>query len=106
VTLISLGFWIDIRPFQDQVSPGAEIAEGDFLLLPSGDDDWSRNFVPSGSRSILFDRCGTYHEPCSKKTETFLFGGISPPNKITLSPRPPRLCGEIVILDRYNIKCK
>jgi len=32
--------------------------------------------------------------------ETFLFGGLSPPNRKMTSLRPRRLCGEISILDK------
>jgi hypothetical protein len=49
VTLISLGFWIDIRPFQDQVSPpGAEIAEGDFSSAPIGRRRLEQKLRPFG----------------------------------------------------------
>src|SRR4030042_1309128 len=54
VTLISFGFWINFRPFQHQVSPQRRGGRRGrfFLLLQSGDGDWSRNSVPSGLRSI------------------------------------------------------
>jgi hypothetical protein len=32
--------------------------------------------------------------------ETFLFGGLSPPNKKIIPLHPRRLCGEISILDK------
>jgi hypothetical protein len=34
--------------------------------------------------------------------ETFLFGGLSPPNRKMTSLRPRRLCGEISILDKSD----
>ena len=36
-------------------------------------------------------------------TEAFLFGGLSPPNKKSVSPRPLRLCVENPILDKSEI---
>jgi hypothetical protein len=36
--------------------------------------------------------------------EGFLFGGLSPPNKKITSLRPRRLCGEISILDKNELK--
>jgi hypothetical protein len=36
--------------------------------------------------------------------EGFLFGGLSPPNKKITSLRPRRLCGEISILDKNDIR--
>jgi hypothetical protein len=36
--------------------------------------------------------------------EDFLFGGLSPPNKKITPLRPLRLCGEISILDKNDIR--
>jgi len=43
--------------------------------------DWIRNVILSGLRSESFHGHGIVQEPCPKRTEAFLFGGISPPNK-------------------------
>ena len=43
--------------------------------------DWIINSLLSGLRSSLLGGYGSYYELCIKGTETFLFGGISPPNK-------------------------
>jgi hypothetical protein len=100
--LILLDFSINIHPSQNQVHRrGAEIAEGYFLLIQSGDGDWIKSLFPSGLRWKSFDGCGTYQEPCPGRTEAFLFGGISPPNKKTSSLCPRRLGGENFILDKH-----
>jgi len=97
-----LDFSINIHPSQNQVHRrGAEIAEGYFLLIQSGDGDWIKSLFPSGLRWKSFDGCGTYQEPCPGRTEAFLFGGISPPNKKTSSLCPRRLGGENFILDKH-----
>jgi len=54
----------------------------------------------------LFDAYGTYQEPCPERTEGFLFGGISPPNKKIYSQRPQRLGGENLILDKHDVTHK
>jgi hypothetical protein len=35
--------------------------------------------------------------------ESFLFGGLSPPNRKVIPLRPPSLCGEISILDKSEV---
>jgi hypothetical protein len=57
------------------------------LLIQSGDGDWIRNSLPPGLRMSFFDGYGSYCELGIRTTGTFLFGGISPPNKNFL------LCG-------------
>jgi len=69
-------------------------------MIQSGDDDWIINSIPSGRRSNPLDGYGTYYEARIERTETFLFGGLSPPNKKITSLRPRRLCGENPILDK------
>jgi hypothetical protein len=101
LALILLDFSINIHPSQNQVHRGgAEIAEGYFLLIQSGDGDWIKSLFPSGLRSKLFDGYGTYQEPCRGRTEALLLGGISPPTK-TSSLCPRRLGGENFILDKH-----
>ena len=47
---------INICLFQNQAHRrDAEIAEGDYFLIQSGDADCIRSFIPSGSRSGSFD---------------------------------------------------
>jgi hypothetical protein len=56
-------------------------------MIQSGDDDWIINSIPSGRRSNPLDGYGTYYEARIERTETFLFGGLSPPNKKITSLR-------------------
>ena len=81
-----MDFSINIRLFQNQVHRrGAEIAEKHFFLIQSRlGRDWIRNLIPSGLRSESLDGYGIGQEPCPERTQAFLFGGISPPNKKVL----------------------
>jgi len=106
LALILLDFSINIRPSQNQVHRrGAEIAEGYFLLIqPREARGWIKTLFPSGLRSKSFDGYGIYQEPCPRRTEGFLFGGISPPNKKTSSLCSRRLGGENFILDKHEVR--
>jgi len=56
---------------------------------------------PFGNRfQVAFHGYGTAKNSCSDTKESFLFGGLSPPNKKITSLRPRRLCGENSILDK------
>jgi len=102
--LILLDSSINIHPSQHQVHRrGAEIAKGYFLLIqPREARGWIKSLFPSGLKSKSFDVYGTYQEPRPGRTEAFLFGGISPPNRKTSSLRPRRLGGENFILDKHE----
>jgi hypothetical protein len=59
-----------------------------FILIQSGDGDWTRNFVPAWRQAGLRDEgrhalmaYDTFQELCPKRTGSFSFGGISPPNE-------------------------
>jgi len=51
---------------------------------------------------VAFHGYGTAKNACSDTKESFLFGGLSPPNKKITSLRPRRLCGENSILDKND----
>jgi hypothetical protein len=49
---------------------------------------------------VVFHSYGAAKNACSDTKESFLFGGLSPPNKKITSLRPRRLCGENSFLDK------
>ena len=58
---------------------------------------------PSTIKPGLFEGYTSYEGPYPRVTEAFLFGGLSPPNKRSVSLRPPRLCAENPILDKSDL---
>jgi hypothetical protein len=62
-----------------------------------------QKLCPFGTKSDSLSGYGTYYEPRSERTQAFLFGGLSPPNKKSVSLRPLRLCVENPILDKNDM---
>ena len=81
----------------------AEIAEGDFSSAPIGRRRLKQKLCPFETKSNSLRGYRTYYEPRIERTEAFLFGGLSPPNKKSVSLRPLRLCVENPILDKNDI---
>jgi len=72
--------------FQNQAHRrAAEVAEKSYLLIQSGDGDWIKNSIPSGTRPMPLDGYGAYCKACIERKETFLFGGISRQTKDAFS---------------------
>jgi hypothetical protein len=82
-------------------------------MIQSGDSDWIINSHPacaeaSAGRPLGIDsRLRSIAMGLQKMLvltkESFLFGGLSPPNKKITSLRPRRLCGENSILDKNDL---
>ncbi len=65
-------------------------------MIQSGDGDWIKNIVPAEKELSHFHSHSIRKGHCPERTEGFLFGGISPPNKKTASLCPLWLCGEMI----------
>ena len=100
VPLISLGFWIDIRPFQNQVSPQRRgDRRGELFFCSNRETAIGAETLPSKIRSNAFHGRGTDHEPCPKQQESFDLRSSPRKSKNLSSLRPLRLCGETRILE-------
>jgi len=73
-----------------------------FLLLQSGDGDWSRSSVPSGIRSNPFTALALIVSLVKEKQKPSCLSA-SPEKQEILSLRPQRLCGENSFLDKYDV---
>jgi len=92
MSAISLVFWTDIRLHQNQVHRGAaESAEGVFSYDPIGRRRLDHKLSPCLRRGFgrqAFGNRFRLHFMAMGLQESFLFGGLSPPNKKITSLRP------------------
>ena len=96
-TLISLGSWINIHRFRTQVSPQTPRSQREDSSSASiGRRRLKQKLCLFGKKSHSLNGYGTHYELRIERTEAFLFGGLSTPNKKSISLRPLRLCGENV----------
>jgi hypothetical protein len=73
-------------------------------MIQSGEGDWIINSHPSGTDTGCVSWLQGRRKCMFWQKESFLFGGLSPPNRKMTSLRPWRLCGEIPILDKSDNK--
>jgi len=102
--------WVDIVGYLDFYAllsnPGPPQAQRTLRGCsydPIGRQRLDHKLSPFGNRfQVAFHGYGTAKNACSDTKESFLFGGLSPPNKKITSLRPRRLCGENSILDKND----
>ncbi len=81
-----MGVPSDLHLFQNQVHRrDAEVAEGLFFLIQSGDGDWTGNSFPAELRIMPFSGYHSYCETSIWKTETFCLAGSLRQTKTSFS---------------------
>ena len=81
----------------------AEVAEKDLSSDPIGRRRLDQKLLPFDHKTGTLRRLYKLLRALSLGvTEAFLFGGFSPPNKKSVSPRPLRLCVENPTLDKRD----